>query len=140
VALAEIPKLEDGGFGAGGPPAGPRPAHGLGRAFGHSADGYAFALRSERAFRLEVITLAISIPTAFWISADPLHRALLIASLIVVVVVELLNTAIEKLCDLVQPTSHPSVKAVKDMGSAAVLSAVAAAFLLWVVALWDRLI
>jgi diacylglycerol kinase (ATP) len=86
------------------------------------------------------MTLALSVPVSFWISPDPVHRALLIASLIIVVVVELLNTGIEKLCDLVQPTTHPSVKAVKDMGSAAVLSAVGAAFLLWAVTLWERLV
>jgi diacylglycerol kinase (ATP) len=111
----------------------------LARAFRNSAAGFAFALRSERAFRQEAITLALAFPVVFWISPDPWRRALLIASLLAVVVAELLNTAIEKVCDLVQPTAHPSVKAVKDMGSAAVLSTIAACALLWGVTLWRRM-
>ncbi len=54
---------------------------------------------------------------AFWISDDPFRRALLIASVVAVLVVELLNTGVEKLCDLVHPGPHPAIKAAKDMGS-----------------------
>ena len=109
------------------------------RALRNSAAGLASAFRSERAFRQEAITLAVALPVVFWISDDPLRRALLIASLIAVIVAELLNTAIEKVCDLVHPAPHPNIKAAKDMGSAAVLSAIVASGLLWGVTLWQRL-
>jgi diacylglycerol kinase (ATP) len=134
-----MPNFDGGGFGGGRPPPEPWHSFGLARALKNSAAGFAFGLRSERALRQEAVTLAVAIPAAFWISPDPLYRALLIASLLAVIVAELLNTAIEKVCDLVQPTPHPSVKAVKDMGSAAVLTAITASLLLWGVAFWQRL-
>jgi diacylglycerol kinase (ATP) len=111
---------------------------GLGRALGNSVAGFSFALGSERAFRLEAITFVAALPVVFWISDDPFRRALLIASLLAVLVAELLNTAIEKVCDLVHPAPHPAIKAAKDMGSAAVLSAIAAAALMWGVTFWQR--
>jgi diacylglycerol kinase (ATP) len=137
--LHDRPNKPESGAASGLPP--PEPWHSLGlvRALRNSAAGFAFAYRSERAFREEVIALAAALPVVFWISDDPLRRALLIASVIAVIVAELLNSGLEKLCDLVHPAPHPSIKAAKDMGSAAVLSAIAASALLWGVTLWQRL-
>ena len=131
-------QLAESDVESGLPP--PEPPHSLGlaRAARNSLAGFRFALRSERAFRQEIITLAAAVPVVFWISDDPFRRALLLASVIAVIVAELLNTGVEKLCDLVHPGPHAAIKAVKDMGSAAVLSAIAAAALLWIVALWQR--
>ena len=116
-----------------------RPNFGLVRAFGFSRDGYTHALRSERAVRQEVFVLAVAIPLAAAFAGDVFRFALLVASVLAVLAVELLNTAIEKVCDHVSPSVSPAVKAIKDMGSAAVLTTIAAGALLWGAALWQRL-
>ena len=103
----------------------------LARSTRHSLDGIACALRSERAFRQEAIALTIAVPLACALTSDLFHRALLIGALLFVMAVELLNTCAEKICDLVMPQRHPAVKAVKDMGSAAVFCALGACLLLW---------
>ena len=103
----------------------------LARSTRNSLDGIAHALRSERAFRLEAIVLILAVPLACALTNDLNRRALLIGALLVVMAVELLNTCAEKICDLVMPQRHPAVKAVKDMGSAAVFCALGACLLLW---------
>jgi len=103
----------------------------LARSTRNSLDGIAFALKSERAFRQEAIALTIAVPLACALTPDLLHRALLIGALLFTMAVELLNTCAEKICDLVMPQRHPAVKAVKDMGSAAVFCALGACLLLW---------
>jgi diacylglycerol kinase (ATP) len=110
---------------------GPTPVGALLRATRNSLDGFAFALKSERAFRQEAVALALAVPLACALTPDPFHRALLIGVLMLAMAVELLNTCAEKICDLVMPQRHPMVKAVKDMGSAAVLCALGACLLLW---------
>jgi len=105
----------------------------------HSLDGIAFALRSERAFRQEAAALVIAVPLACALTPDLLQRALLIGALLFVMAVELLNTCAEKICDLVMPQRHPAVKAVKDMGSAAVFCALGACLLAWGAAAMTRL-
>jgi diacylglycerol kinase (ATP) len=107
----------------------PRPA--LFRALLHSLSGLRFALRSERAFRQEAILLAVSFPAAWLLTADPFRRAALIGSILAVMAVELLNTAIEKLCDHITPETNDRIHAIKDMGSAAVFCALALAAALW---------
>ena len=112
-------------------PARADPVQALVRATKHSLDGVAFAFRSERAFRQEALVLLVAVPLACALTPDLFHRALLIGALLFVMAVELLNTCAEKLCDLVMPQRHPTVKAIKDMGSAAVFCATGACFLAW---------
>jgi diacylglycerol kinase (ATP) len=94
--------------------------------------------RSEAAFRQELVLLALGIPLAFYLTADIGKRFALIGVIVFILIVELLNTAIEKLSDRVTRDNDPAIKRIKDMGSAAVgLSLVAAgAVWIWVVADW----
>jgi diacylglycerol kinase (ATP) len=110
----------------------------LWRAAINSWKGLLFALRSERAFQQELIVLVIAVPVAFLLSANTTQRFVLIGSVLFLMVVELLNTAIEKLADRVTREIDVAVGAVKDMGSAAVHLALlfAAAVWLWALAGW----
>jgi diacylglycerol kinase (ATP) len=107
----------------------------LWRATINSWNGLIAVTRSEAAFRQELALLAIGVPLAFFLSADVARRFALIGVLVFLLIVELLNTAIEKLSDRVTRDNDPAIKRVKDMGSAAVgLSLLAAgAVWLWVV-------
>ncbi len=110
----------------------------LTQAFGNSMRGLTLALRSERAVRQEAVVLAVAIPAA-GILADTLWVAVaLIGVVLLVLCVELLNTAIEKLCDHVTPTSHPEIGAIKDVASAAALCSQALAGLVWLAAALAR--
>ena len=109
------------------------------KAWQNSSAGFRHAVACERAVRQEFYALVAALPLAFLVGADNWKRALLIGSVLLVLAVELLNTAIEKLCDHVTPQIHPTIKVVKDMGSAAVLAAIFAAGLLWLAALSDRI-
>ena len=111
----------------------------LARAFANSRAGLYQAVTTERAVRQEFIVLVMSVPAAFVIGPTSLHRALLIGAVLLVLAVELLNTCVEKLCDHVTPAIHPDIKRIKDMGSAAVLCAICAAALLWIVSLIEKL-
>lgn len=106
----------------------------LWRATLSSIDGLRFAFRQEAAFRQELGLLAAGIPLSFVVGADALTRALLIASLLLLLLVELVNSAFEELSDHVTPEHSLAIKAVKDMGSAAVMCALAIAGLLWATA------
>jgi diacylglycerol kinase (ATP) len=109
------------------------------RATLNSWNGLRAAARSEWAFRLEVFTLVIAVPLAFVIGIDTWRRTALIGVLLLLMIVELLNTAVEKLSDHVTPDTHPAIGRIKDMGSAAVGVAMVLAGLVWMVALLERL-
>jgi len=97
--------------------------------------GLIAAARSERAFREEIVALLIAIPLAFLFAADAWKRMLLIGVILSLMVVELLNTAIEKLCDHVTAAQHPDIGRIKDMASAAVGIALAIAGFTWLLAI-----
>jgi diacylglycerol kinase (ATP) len=109
------------------------------RAFVNSWKGLIAASRSEEAFRQELAALMLSVPLALVVTADPWKRAGLVAVMLLVLVVELLNTAIEKLADQLTATLHPGIGRIKDMGSAAALLALIIAGLIWITALVERL-
>ena len=96
------------------------------------------AARSEEAFRQELIALVVAIPVAFLVAEESWKRLALIAVVAFVLVVELLNTAIEKLADRVNLAVDPQIGRVKDMGSAAVGLALLIAGLTWLLALAER--
>jgi len=112
------------------------------RATLNSWRGMIAAARSEQAFREELIALAIAVPLAFLIAADAWKRLTLIGVILLLMAVELLNTAIEKLSDHVTPAHHPDIGRIKDMSSAAVGVALAIAGFTWLLALaqWVGLI
>jgi diacylglycerol kinase (ATP) len=90
-------------------------------AFFYSCDGLADAFRHESAFRQEVLLAAILIPTSFFLHVTAIERALLIASVLLVMIVELLNTGVEIAIDRISFEHHSLSKRAKDIGSAAVL-------------------
>jgi len=102
-------------------------------------NGLIDAARSEAAFRQELVALLISVPLAVVVASDAWKRLLLIAVVALVLVVELLNTAIEKLADRVTLTREDQIRRVKDMGSAAVGLALLVAVAVWLLALAERL-
>jgi diacylglycerol kinase (ATP) len=109
-------------------------------AFFFSIDGLARAARTEAAVRQELIALALALPLAFLVARSAFDYALLIGVLLIVLAVELLNTAIEKLCDHVRPERHDDIKFIKDLGSAAVLCVLTLAVMVWCVQLYYRLV
>jgi diacylglycerol kinase (ATP) len=100
--------------------------------------GLVFAARSEAAFRQELVLLVIAVPLAFVIADGAWKRLLLIGVVLLLLVVELLNTAIEKLADRVSLQIEPQIGSVKDMGSAAVGLALLIAAAVWLLALAER--
>jgi diacylglycerol kinase (ATP) len=101
--------------------------------------GLLAAARSEEAFRQELIALVLAIPLAFLVADAAWKRLALIGVVVLVLVVELLNTAIEKLADRVNLAVDPQIGRVKDMGSAAVGLALLIAGAAWLLALAERL-
>ena len=109
------------------------------RATINTRNGLAFAIRSEQAVREELVALAISLPLAWLIGATTMRRVELVAVVVLVLVVELLNTAIEKLSDRLTTEHDPQIGQVKDMGSAAVGIALLMAGLFWLFAIAERI-
>lgn len=104
-------------------------------AMGYSRDGLAATFRSEAAFRQECLAAAVLVPLAFFVAPDRVMLVLMIASLLLVLIVELLNSAIEATIDRFGPERHALAKQAKDGGSAAVLLALILAALVWLAAL-----
>ena len=101
--------------------------------------GLLAAARSEEAFRQELVALVLAVPLAFLLADETWKRLALIGVVVFVLVVELLNTAIEKLADRVNLAIDPQIGRVKDMGSAAVGLALLIAGITWLLALAERL-
>jgi diacylglycerol kinase (ATP) len=97
----------------------------------YSIEGFGAAWNSEEAIKVEMLLLPILVGLAIYLEPEGLARAMLIGVLILVVVVELLNTAIEKTIDRISTEHNPLSKRVKDMGSAAVLGAIINAVMVW---------
>lgn len=104
----------------------------LWRATINSWNGLIAVTRSEAAFRQELALLVIGVPLAFFLTPDVAKRFVLIGVLVFLLIVELLNTAIEKLSDRVTRENDPVIKRVKDMGSAAVGLSLLAAGAIWI--------
>ncbi len=92
----------------------------------------------EAAFRLEVLCAAVMLPAAFWVGRGWVEVALLAAAVMLVLIVELLNSCIEAAIDRVGPEWNPLSKSAKDMGSAAVLLSLLLCAGVWAGALWQR--
>ncbi len=106
-------------------------------ATGYSIEGLK-AGWGETAFRQEAIAACVLLPAAFWIGRDWTETALLAGSLLVVMIVELLNTGIETAIDRIGPEWHDLSKRAKDMGSAAVLLSLLLAGGIWLSALYTH--
>jgi len=100
-------------------------------AFGYSIEGIAAAYRHEDAFRQEVRIALILIPLAIFLGHTSLERALLIACVFLVMIVELLNSCVEATVDRISLDRHALAKRAKDIGSAAVLFSLLNLLVVW---------
>jgi diacylglycerol kinase (ATP) len=101
----------------------------------NSLRGLAYALRSEAAVREEAILLAAGVPLGLFLAPSAAWYVAMIGSLLVLLAVELLNTAVEKLADYVTRERHVEIRRIKDFGSAAVFCALCLAGLIWLAAI-----
>ncbi len=103
----------------------------LWNAFGYSLAGLRAAYKHEDAFRQEVLLATILIPLALWLPVSYLGKAMMIASVLLVIVVELLNSAIEATVDRISLENHDLAKRAKDIGSSAVLVSLINVLAVW---------
>ena len=108
-------------------------------AAGYSAAGLRAAFRHEDAFRQEVVAALVLIPLALWLGNSGSERALLCFSVLAVLIVELLNSAVEATVDRISLENHQLAKRAKDIGSAAVMVALSSALLVWIIILAERI-
>ncbi|MDZ7748897.1 MAG: diacylglycerol kinase [Halofilum sp. (in: g-proteobacteria)] len=104
-------------------------------AFRYALRGLAAALRHELAFRVEVATAVVAVPVALWLGDSGLERAVLVAVVGLVPLVELLNAAIETAVDRIGTEEHPLSARAKDLGAAALLLSLAIAAAVWLLVL-----
>jgi diacylglycerol kinase (ATP) len=97
----------------------------------NSLAGLRAALRYEDAFRQELVLAAVLVPAALWIGTTGVQKALLIGSVLLVLIVELLNSAVEATVDRISFENHRLAKRAKDIGSAAVMVTLLNAALIW---------
>lgn len=105
----------------------------------YSLEGLAAAARHEDAFRQELLLAAVLVPLGLWLGNDGVERALLVGSMLVVLVVELLNSAVEATVDRVSLEDHRLAKRAKDLGSAAVMLSLVTVGAVWLLVLLPRL-
>ena len=100
-------------------------------AFFYSMSGLKSTWRGEAAFRQEVLLAVVLIPLAFFVGQNTIEYILLVACVVFVLIVELLNSAIEATVDRIGLEEHPLSKNAKDMGSAAVLASLILTLFVW---------
>ncbi|WP_145518646.1 diacylglycerol kinase [Yersinia mollaretii] len=108
------------------------------KAAGYSAKGLSAAWKNEAAFRQETVAAIIAIILAFWLDIGAITRILLIGSVVLVIIIEVINSAIEAVVDRIGSEFHELSGRAKDMGSAAVFLAVLLAIFVWITALWHH--
>jgi diacylglycerol kinase (ATP) len=107
-------------------------------AIGYSFDGFKAAWQNEAAFRQELLVVVIGTVSALSLRISAFEKLMLIGVLVLVLIVELINSALEALVDRVSLEPHPLSKNVKDIGSAAVALAIGLAVAAWGVVLYNR--
>ena len=100
-------------------------------ALGYSRDGLASAWKHEAAFREEVLLAVVAIPLGLWLGQGGIEKALLVGSILLILIVELLNSAVEAVVDRVSGEHHELSKRAKDIGSAPVLITLLLAAAVW---------
>jgi diacylglycerol kinase (ATP) len=108
------------------------------RAFGYSMQGFMHTWREEAAFRQEVLLSAVLIPCGAYLGHTGVERALLVCPVLLILVVELLNSAVEAVVDRSGTERHPLAGMAKDMGSAAVLLSFGLLGTVWLLVLSDH--
>jgi diacylglycerol kinase (ATP) len=108
------------------------------RAFDSSAKGFAGAFREEEAFRQELLFACVAMPLGIWLGHSGVERALLVAPVLLILIVELLNSAIEATVDRIGLERHELAGLAKDIGSAAVLLSFILLGVVWLLVLIGR--
>lgn len=106
-------------------------------AFGYSMQGFRAAIKHEAAFREELILAIILVPLAFWLTSNTLYLMAMLGSLLLVLIVEILNSALEAVVDRIGAEKHELSGRAKDMGSAAVFLALMNVVLMWSLVLYQ---
>jgi diacylglycerol kinase (ATP) len=109
------------------------------RAFGYSIQGLRACYRHEAAFRQETLAATVLVPLGLWLGGNGVERSLLVGSWLLVMIVELLNSAIEATVDRFGPEHHELSGRAKDIGSASVFLAISLATAVWGLILVPRL-
>ncbi|WP_158781689.1 diacylglycerol kinase [Pantoea sp. BAV 3049] len=109
------------------------------KAAGYSWKGLRAAWHNEAAFRQEAIAVIVAIVVACWLDVNAITRVLLIGSVVLVIIIEIINSAIEAVVDRIGSDFHPLSGRAKDMGSAAVLLAILLALFTWITLLFAHL-
>ena len=118
----------------------PKPATGITRiykALFYSYSGFKYAFRDEAAFRQELVLILILSPICLSLEIPIWLKAMILMSHILILIVELLNTAVESIVDMTSPEFHPDAKKAKDTGSSAVLLSLVLAGGLWAYAVFE---
>jgi diacylglycerol kinase (ATP) len=102
----------------------------------YSIEGFFAALKHEPSFREDLIFAILLVPLAIVLPVNAVSTALMISSLILILIVELLNSAIEWVIDYIRPEIHPLAKRIKDMASAAVFLSYINCIVVWIIMLW----
>lgn len=110
------------------------------RACRYSLQGFQAALKHEASFRQEAALAIIMLPAAWWLGRSLTEVLVLMAAVMLVLVTELLNSAIEAVCDALTVETHPLIGRAKDIGSAAVMVTLIFAGLVWASVLIDRVL
>ncbi|BCO10581.1 diacylglycerol kinase [Desulfolithobacter dissulfuricans] len=105
----------------------------------HSFKGLAAAFRCEEAFRLELLVVAVMLPLGLWLGNSGVERSLLVGSLLLVLIVELINSAIEAVVDRISLEHHVLSGRAKDIGSGAVFMTLVNVAVIWGLLLYERL-
>jgi diacylglycerol kinase (ATP) len=108
------------------------------RAFGYSFQGFRHTWREEAAFRQEVVLSLLVIPAGLYLGHTGAERAMLVSPMLLILVVEILNSAVEAVVDRSGTERHPLAGMAKDMGSAAVMLSFALLGTVWLLILSDH--
>ena len=102
----------------------------------YAIEGFFAAVKHEPSFREDLLFALLLVPFAIILPVNAVSTALMIASLILILIVELLNSAIEWVIDYLRPEQHPLAKRIKDMASAAVFLSYINCIVVWTIMLW----
>jgi diacylglycerol kinase (ATP) len=109
-------------------------------AYRNSLGGLQEGLSTESAIKQEVAIACLLLPVSFFIARDVWTWVALVGSLLFVLSIEFLNTAIERLCNHIQPDRHEAIRITKDLASAGVFFSLVLGALVWIAALWSRFV
>ena len=114
-----------------------KPKYTLFKNASYAIDGLVHAIKTETSFKIEVAIGIVLLPIIYFLPFELIYKLVLLVTYFIIMIAELLNSAVENVVDLVTTEIHPLAKAAKDIGATAVLFAVILHLLCWVVILFD---